>query len=165
MLNLFLYKYLHYTSILDFSEEWLGSIKTIEEIKLLFTKSNVIHTHPQLLQEASAKFQTIIPDRFKYAVGSFWLSPEAVDHVPFGPMHQPRLTALNYFFVQTPPDQSGAQPVQIPYSDAMRRIREVHYNRGTIVNAMDIEAKEMADRRKRHDSFSKSDNLKGKVVV
>lgn len=74
-----------------------------------------------------------------------------------------RLTALNYFFVQTPPDQSGAQPVQIPYADAIRRIREVHYDRGTIVNAMDIEAKEMADSRKRYDSFNKSELLRGKV--
>ena len=48
-------------------------------------------------------------------------------------------------------------------ADAIRRIREVHYDRGTIVNAMDIEAKEMADCRKRHDSFNKSELLRGKV--
>ena len=83
--------------------------------------------------------------------------------MPFGPMPQPRLTALNYFFVQTPPDQSSSQPVQIPYADAVRRIREVHYDRGTIVNAMDIEAKEMAECRKRYDSFNKSDYFKLKV--
>ena len=89
--------------------------------------------------------------------------PEAEPHVPFGQLPHPRLTALNYFFVQTPPDQSGAQPVQIPLVDALRRIREVHYDRGTIVNAMDIEAKEMADSRKRYDSFNKSELLRGKV--
>ena len=83
--------------------------------------------------------------------------------MPFGPMPQPRLTALNYFFVQTPPDQSGSQPVQIPYADAMRRIREVHYDRGTIVNAMDIEAKEMAECKTRYDSFNKSEHLQEKV--
>ena len=130
---------------------------------MLFSKGNVVHTYPQLLQEMSAKFPTLTPDRFKYVVNSFWLSPEAVDHVPFGPVPQPRLTALNYFFVQTPPDQSGSQPVQVPYADAVRRIREVHYDRGTIVNAMDIEAKEMADCRKRHDSFNKSEHLRAKM--
>ena len=124
----------------------------------------MVHTHPQLLQEVFLKFSTLQPDRFQHVVGSFWLSPESVDHTPFEPVSQPRLTALNYFFVQTPPDQSGAQPVQIPYSDAMRRIREVHYDRGTIVNAMDIEAKEMADCRKRYDSFNKSEHLKSKVL-
>ena len=131
---------------------------------MLFSKGNVAHTYPQLLQEMSAKFPTLTPNRFKYVVNSFWLSPEAVDHVPFRPLPQPRLTALNYFFVQTPPDQSGSQPVQIPYADAVRRIREVHYDRGTIVNAMDMEAKEMADCRKRHDSFNKSEHLRAKVA-
>ena len=89
--------------------------------------------------------------------------PEAEPHVPFGQLPHPRLTALNYFFVQTPPDQSWSQPVQIPYADAIRCIREVHYDRGTYVNAMDIEAKEMADCRKRNDSFNKSELLRGKV--
>ena len=63
----------------------------------------------------------------------------------------------------TRPEQSGSQPVQMPYIDSMRRIREVHYDRGTIVNAMDIEAKEMADCSKRHDSFSKSKHFRDKV--
>ena len=120
-----------------------------------------------LLQEVFLKFSTLPPDRLQHVVESFWLSPEAVDHTPFGPVSQPRLTALNYFFVQTPHrlfDQSGAQPLQISYSDAMCRIREVHYDRDTIVNAMDIEAKEMADGRMRYDSFNKSEHLKSKVL-
>ena len=33
----------------------------------------------------------------------------------------------------------------------------VHYDRGTIANQMDIEAKEMSDCRKRYDSFNKSE--------
>ena len=47
--------------------------------------------------------------------------------------------------VQTPPDQCGSQPAHIQYADAIRRFREVHYDRGTIVNSIDIEAKDMAD--------------------
>ena len=87
-----------------------------------------------------------------------------VTHCPYSLSPDPRLTALNYFFVQTPPEQSGPQPKQISILDARRRIREVHYDRGTIVNQMDIEAKEMADCRKRFDSFSKSEYLRGKVA-
>ena len=131
---------------------------------MLFSKGNVIHTHPELLREVSAKFPKITPDRFKYSVELFLLSTETVNHGPFRQMPQPRHSALNYFFVQTPPDHSGSQPIQIPYVDAVRRIREVHYDRGTIVNAMDIEAKEMADCRKRHDSFNKSEHLRAKLA-
>ena len=75
----------------------------------------------------------------------------------------PSSNALNYFFVQTPPDQSGSTPAPISFADAHRRIREVHYDRGTIVNVMDMEAKEMADCRMRHGSFNKSEFLRGKV--
>ena len=107
----------------------------------------------------------LTPDRLKYAISTLWLSPETEPHAPFGQLPHPRLTALNYFFVQTPPDQSGSQPAQIRYADAIRRIREVHYDRGTIVNAMDIEAKDMADCRKRYDSFSKLVLLRGKVAA
>ena len=107
----------------------------------------------------------LTPDRLRNAIALFWLSPEAEQHAPFGQLPHPRLTALNYFFVQTPPDQSGPQPVQIRYADAIRRIHQVHYDRGNIVNAMDIEAKEMADCRKRYDSFSKSELLRGKVAA
>ena len=86
-------------------------------------------------------------------------------HARYGQTTVPRDTQLNYFFVQTPPDQTGPNPVQIPINDARRRIREVHYDRGTIVNAMDIEAKEMADCRRRYDSFNKSEFLKGKLAA
>ena len=90
---------------------------------------------------------------------------EIETHTPYGQTPTHRTTSLSYFFVQTPPDQSGPNPVQIPISDARRRIREVHYDRGTIVNAMDIEAKEMADCRRRFDSFNKSEVLKGKAAA
>ena len=130
---------------------------------MVLTSGNLLQTHPELFQAITSKFPGLSPDRLKRAEAVFWLTPEAEPHFPFSQMPHPRLTALNYFFVQTPPDQSGAQPVQIPYADAIRRIREVHYDRGTIVNAMDIEAKEMADSRKRYDSFNKSELLRGKM--
>ena len=129
----------------------------------MFTSGNLLQTHPELFQAITSKFPGLSSDRLKRAEAVFWLTPEAEPHFPFGQIAHPRQTALNYFFVQTPPDLSGAQSVQIPLADALRRIREVHYDRGTIVNAMDIEAKEMADCRKRYDSFNKSELLRGKV--
>ena len=65
---------------------------------LLFSKGSIVHTHPQLLQAVSATFPKLTPDRFKHAVGLFWLPPKEVDHTPFGKMADPRLAALNYFF-------------------------------------------------------------------
>ena len=151
--------------ILEFEDEWLGTMKTREEIKVLFTSGNLFHTHPELFQKIISNFPVLSPDKLKYVISEFWLSPETEHHPIFGQLPHLRRTALNYFFVQTPPDQSGSQPTHIPYSDAIRRIREVHYDRGTIVNAMDIEAKDMADCRKRYDSFNKSDLLKEKVAA
>ena len=129
----------------------------------MFTSGNLLQTHPELFQAITSKFPGLSPDRLKRAEAVFWLTPGAEPHFPFGQIPHPRQTALNYFFVQTPPDQSGAQPIQIPLADALRRIREVHYDRGTIVNAMDIQAKEMADSKKRYDSFNKSELMSGKV--
>lgn len=132
---------------------------------MLFVNGQLIHTHPKLFQAIISKIPVLIPDRLKYAFSTFWLSSETEQHPIFTHLSHSRLTALNYFFVQTPPDQSGPQPVQIRYADAIRRIREVHYDRGTIVNALDIEAKEMADCIKRYDSFSKSELLRNKVAA
>lgn len=70
---------------------------------------------------------------------------------------------MSYFFAQTPSDQSETSPTQRPLTDALRRIREVHYDRGTFVNATDFDAKEVAGFRKRSESFNKSEQLKGKV--
>ena len=123
-------------------------------------------THPELIQQVVSTFSALPLDHFKVVTAEFWLSPEFGPHSAFGVVPHPRLTALKYFFVQTPPDESGPQPVQIPYSYAIRRIREVHYDRGTIANQMDIEAKEMADCRKRFNSYNKSNKseyLKGQV--
>ena len=124
-----------------------------------------MHTHPELLQISWTKFAALPTDRFKCVVAEFWLPAELAAHSPYGLTLPHRTTELNYFFVQTPPDQSGPNTVQILISDARRRIRAVHYDRGIIVNAMDIEAKEMADCRRRFDSFNKSDVLKGKAAA
>ena len=129
----------------------------------MFTSGNILLTHPELFQHVVATFTGLPRDHFKVVTVEFWLPPDIGLHCVFPMLPHPRLTALNYFFVQTPPDQSGPQPVQIPYSDAIRRIREVHYDRGTIANQMDIEAKDMADCRKRYDSFNKSEYQKGRV--
>ena len=150
--------------ILDHTEEWVGSLKAIEEINVLCSKGNISHTHPQLIQDAYAKFSKLTPERFKYSVGQFWLSQKEVDHMSFAPMPHLRLTTLKFFFVQTPPEYNGSQPVQISYANALRRIRELHYDRGTIVNAMETEAKTMAVCNKRHDSFNKSTHLRAKVI-
>ena len=105
----------------------------------------LVHTHPELFQTIVSKFPPLTPDRLKYAISEFWLSTKTGPYSLLRQLLHPCLTALNYFFVQTPPDHSCSQPVQIRYADAIRRFREVHYDRGNIVNAMDIEAKEMAD--------------------
>ena len=76
-----------------------------------------------------------------------------------------RLTTLKFVFVQTLPDYSGSHPVQISYANAVRRIRELHYDRGTIVNAMETEAKNMAECNQRYDSFNKSTHLREKVIL
>ena len=52
--------------ILDHTEEWVGSLKAIEEINVLCSKGNISHTHPQLIQDAYAKFSKLTPERFKY---------------------------------------------------------------------------------------------------
>ena len=129
----------------------------------MFTSGNIVLTHPELFQHVVSTFEALPREHFKVVTAEFWLPPDVGPHSVFPMLPQPRLTALNYFFVQTPPDQSGPQPVPIPYSDAIRRIREVHYDRGTIANQMDIEAKEMSDCRRRYDSFNKSEYLKGRV--
>ena len=126
-----------------------------EEHKLAFTRGDIVLTLPELFQHMFSTFVALQREHFRVVTAEFWLPPAVGPHSVFGMVPHPRLTALNYFFVQTPPDQSGPQPVQIPYSDAIRRIREVHYDRGTIANQMDIEAKEMADCR--------SEYLKGRV--
>ena len=79
--------------------------------------------------------------------------------------NHPRLTALNYFIVQVPPDQGGSELTQIPYSDAIGRIREVHYDRGNLVNLTGIESKVMADCNKRYDTFSKSEIFREKLIA
>ena len=152
------------TFILDHTEEWVGSLKAIEEINMLFSKGNISHTHPQLIQDAYTKLPKLTPERFKYTVGKFCLSQSEVDHMTFASMPHLRLSALKFFFVQTPPEYNGSQPVQISYANAVRRIRELHYDRGTIVNAMETEAKNMAVCNKRHDSFTKSTHLRAKVI-
>ena len=76
------------------------------------------------------------------------------------------VTSLNGLRYSAPisPDQNDFRLVApIPIADARRRIREVQYERGTIVNPRDVETKEMADCRRRYDSFNKSEVLKGKV--
>ena len=156
---------IHFANIiLDQSEEWVGSIKAIEEINLLCSKGDIAHTHPQLIQDAYAKFSKITPERFEYIDAAFWLSPTSVDHITFAPMSHLRLTELKFFFVQTPPDYSGSHAIQISFADAVRRMRELQYNRGTIVNAMETEAKKMAECNKRHESFNKSTHLRAKVI-
>ena len=72
-----------------------------------------IVTHPQLIQDAYAKFSKLTPERFKYSVGQFWLSQKEVDHMSFAPMPHLRLSALKFFFVQTPPEYNGSQTIQI----------------------------------------------------
>ena len=61
------------------------------------------------------------------------LSTKTGLHSDFGLISHSGLTALNYFFVQTPSNESGSQQLHFPNSDAM------HYDRGTIANQMDIE--------------------------
>ena len=134
-----------------------------EEYLLLFTNGPIVFTHPDLIGHVFSSFLPLPRDRVKEVSKEYWLLPEVRPHSVFGVMPNPRLTALNYFFVQTPLDQSSPQAVQKHYSEAIRRIREVHYDRGTIANQMDIEAKEMADCSKRYDSFNKSEYLKGRV--
>lgn len=118
-----------------------------------------------MLQSIVAKFQNLPKDCFKLMVQEYSLPEEKEFHEPYPQNAAPRLTALNYFFVQTPPDQNGPTPVHISIADSRRRIREVHYDRGTIANNMDIEAKEMADCKKRYESFLKSEHLKGKIYA
>ena len=125
-----------------------------------------MQTQPIIYREAIEKFSKLSRERFPIRIPlDYFPTPQSQQLLPYGPLPHRRECALNYFFVQTPPDQSGSTPAPIPIADARRRIREVHYDRGTIVNAMDIEAKEMADCRKRFDSFSKSEHLKGKVMA
>ena len=133
-----------------------------EEYKLIFTSGDIVLTYPELFQHAVSTFVALPRDHFRVVAAEFWLPPQVGPHSVFEAVPHPRLAELDYF-VQASPDLSGPQPpMQIPISDARRRIREVHYDRGTIVNAMDIEAKEMADCRKRYDSFNKSELLRGK---
>ena len=124
-------------------------------------RGNVFHTHPQLLRAVNAKFPKLPPDRLNN-VNLNWLSPEADAHDPFEQMSPPRLSRINDL-ERSPQDLICSQLEQIPYDIAVRRIKEVHYDRGSIVDAIDIEAKEMADCRKRHRSFNTSEQLRGKV--
>ena len=105
------------------------------------------------------------PDKLEYVNSEFWIPAVTVQHPIFIMFNHVRLTALNYFFVQVPPDQGGPEPTQIPDSDAIRRIREVHYDRGTLVTSTDIESKVMADCKKRYDTFSKSEFFKEKLIA
>jgi hypothetical protein len=149
---------------LDNTEEWVGSMKTIEEINVSCSKGNISHTQPQLIQHAYAKLTKLTPDKLRYTVGACFLSPTAVDHITFAPMANLRLSELKFFFVQTTPDYSGTHSEQISYADAVRRMRVLHYDRGTIVNPMETEAKSMAECYKRFESFTKSAHFRGKVI-
>ena len=146
---------------LSFIQEWRPSINAREKANALFPRGNIFHTHPQSLRKVYSKFPPLTPDRLNN-VDLNWLSPEADAHVPFELMRPPRCSGLNDF-ERPSPEQSGSQFEQISYAVAVRRIKEVHYDRGAIVDAIDIEAKEMADCRKRYKSFNTSEHLQGKV--
>ena len=73
------------------------------------------------------------PDKLKYVNSESWLPAITAQHSVFIMCNHPCLTALNYVFVQVPPDQGGSETTQIPYYDAIRLIREVRYDRGTLV--------------------------------
>ena len=124
-----------------------------------------MHSHPQLFGKAVHSFPPLPKQRLTKPVTPKYLpSPQPQTTREYPLLVHMRDTLRNYFDIQTLPLQNG-RPVQMLIYDVRRRIGEVHYDRGTIVNTMDIEAKEMADCRKRYDSFSKSDLLRGKVAA
>ena len=120
-----------------------------------------MHSHPQLFGKAVHSFPPLPKQRLTKLVTPEYLpSPQPQTTREYPLLVHMRDTLLNYFDI---PLQNGL-PEQMLIYDVRRRI-EVHYDRGTIVNTMDVEAKEMADCRKRYDSFSKSDLLRGKVAA
>ena len=145
----------------------MPAAKGLEDLNLYCAYGgDVMQTQPIIYQEAVETFTKLPRERFPIRIPlDYFPPPQSQPLLPYGLLPHRRECALNYFVVSTPPDQSGSTPAPIPISDARRRIREVHYDRGTIVNAMDIEAKKMADCRKRFDSFSKSEHMKGKVMA
>ena len=128
-------------------QEWLGSLKAREEWTTVFTSGQLVHTHPELFQRIAAKFPPLPVERLKFVRAEFWWPLEDRAHFSYQLRTEPRLSALYNF--PLPRSQSAAQPVQVPY------------DRGTIVNPIDIEAREMADCKKRYESFNKSEILKG----
>ena len=152
-----------YRAELPFIKDSRRSIKALEDAKMMCPIGNVNHTFPQLLRAMNAKFRKLPPDKLKN-VNLKWLSSEAYAHEPFEQISPPRLSRINDI-ERTSPDLSGSQLEQIPFEVAVRRIKEVHYDRGAIVDAIDFEAKEMADCRKRHKSFNASEQLQGKAGV
>ena len=68
--------------------------------------------------------------------------------------------SLWYFLIQTPmeplPPAGTRQPITITLQDALHRVREVRYDRGQIRDTADQLALEMADTKKRIESFTRS---------
>ena len=119
-----------------------------------------MHSHPQIYEKALHFFPPLPKQPVTKPVTPEYLSspqPKTTREYPL--LVHVRDTSLNYFEFQ------NRRPVPMLIYDVRRCIREVHYDRGTIVNAIDIEAKEMAYCMKRHDSFSNSDLLRGKEAA
>ena len=113
----------------------------------MFTSGQLVHTHPELFQRIAAKFPPLPVDRLKFVRAEYWWPLEDSAHFGYPPKTEPRLSALHTFLPTRA--QSAAQPVHILF------------DRGPLVNPIDIEAREMADCKKRYKSFNKSEILKG----
>lgn len=130
---------------------------------LLFTSGNIAITHPHLYTQVVTTFNPLYRDHFKVVNFEYSIHQQLVTDHEFEKFQDIRFSALNYFFIVTPPNFNGTEPEQVRYVDAIHRIREVHYDRGLTVNTTDIEAKYMANCNNRYTSFNKSTYFKGKI--
>ena len=134
-------------------------------MNLVLTNGKLVHTHPELIQQSSSRFQSLPVDRLMLSSQEFRWPPKEHVHSANPPKRAPRLSKL-HTFLRVPHYQSAAEPEPIPISVARGRCREVQFDRSyNPVSQIDIEANEMADCVKRHESFNKSEAFKGTVYA
>lgn len=72
------YGVLSYLFIKGSNDNWEGSIRAREEVKMLFANGQLVHTHPQLLQAIVSKIPALPPDKLRQVFVAYWLSPEEI---------------------------------------------------------------------------------------
>ena len=126
-------------------------------INHLLSVGNLEQINQELYMRVWSTFAALPTFRLSRATTEYELPTAEISRLPYGRSHKSRKSLLNFFKTQR--DQSVRQLSRISIQDARKLICEVKFDRDTMFS------QEMADCKNRHDSFSNSQHLKGKVFA